>query len=282
MCGGGQRAGVGRLWCGTLVADAMLERQHHGKRRAMTFAGAGGAQAAAVQIDQLARNRQPQPQSAHAAGGAGIGLTEAVEHMRQEVGGNANASIAYAQAQALLFHLQAHAHIALGCGELERVADQVGQHLLEAPGIAEEPQAALQRRIQFQPDLARLCGGLHQFHGAARQPGDVEVFGLQADLAGQDRTHIQQVVDDLRLRARTALDHHQSLAQLGRLEGIGLHQARPSQDRIERRAQFVAERGQEFILDPAGVFGLIACSGFSLQRGLEFGIHARALDHDAG
>lgn len=105
---------------------------------------------------------------------------------------------------------------------------------------------------------------------------------LQTDLAGQNRAHVQKVVDDLRLRTRTALDNHQTPAQMSRLRHLGLHQSRPTQNRVEWRAQLVAERGKEFVLDPAGMLGLRACGGFGLQRQLELGIHAGAFDHDAG
>lgn len=82
--------------------------------------------------------------------------------------------------------------------------------------------------------------------------------------------------------ARAALDDDHALAQIGRLEDVRLHQPRPAQDGVERRAQFVAERGQELVLDPAGMFGLAARAGFCLQRQLELGIHARTFDDDAG
>ena len=91
---------------------------------------------------QLLGDNQPQPGAAVAAGDAGIGLTEGLEQPRLIALRNADAGIAdldfnlhFVIADGALF--DQHVNIAV-LGELDGVADQVGDHLLKTQRIADD------------------------------------------------------------------------------------------------------------------------------------------------
>ena len=75
---------------------------------------------------------------------------------------------------------------------------------------------------------------------------------VEPELAGHDPAQIEQVVDQLNLRARIAVDDLDGPLLLVRSLGRRASEQHlgPAQDGAQRRAQFVRERGQEFVLQP--------------------------------
>ena len=74
---------------------------------------------------------------------------------------------------------------------------------------------------------------------------------VEPELAGHDSAQVQKIVDELNLRARVAVDDFDGpLLLVGSLGRRASEQhLRPAQDCAQRRAQFVRERRQEFVLE---------------------------------
>ena len=67
-------------------------------------------------------------------------------------------------------------------------------------------------------------------------------------LAVGDAGQVEEVIDQPGLELDVAADHGNVGADFRRDVGIGFHRARRHQDRIQRRAQFVTEDGEEAVL----------------------------------
>ena len=111
-------------------------------------------------------------------------------------------------------------------------------------------------------------------HGLTEQRIEREVLEVEADAAGLDLRHIEDVVDDLEQILPAAADVAAIFVIfLGteRPEHIGFHDLGESDDRVERRAQLMAHIGEEFR------FRLIGFFGAGLFGGIFLGQFRRAL-----
>ena len=75
-------------------------------------------------------------------------------------------------------------------------------------------------------------------------------------LAGHDAGDVEDVLDELGLRARVAVDGVDGAGAGGFLELVALEQLRPAHDRVEGRPQLVGQGGQELVLEPVRLPGL--------------------------
>ena len=88
----------------------------------------------------------------------------------------------------------------------------------------------------------------------------LQVYRLQlhAQLARDDARHVEDVFDELCLRLRVPVDDFEPALQARRVGVRIAEHRRPSQDRVERRAQLVRQRGEEFVLQAVRRFRLLA------------------------
>ena len=156
--------------------------------------------------------------------------------------------------------------------ELHGVGQQVPEHLFQAPRIALQHGHGQVFRVDADLFLARHR--LDGFAGALQHVGQIDFSNLQRHLARQDGRHVEQVVDQVNLRAGAALDGGQATLEHGLVVGAHIQQLGPAQHGIERRAQFVADGGEEVVLQAAGAFGLFtgARFGFKQLRAAGFGL----------
>ena len=98
-----------------------------------------------------------------------------------------------------------------------------------------------------------LDGRSQRRHGFADDDDEVDRPDVQAQHAGDDAGDIEEVVDDLGLSPRIALDRLQRIADGRRVKRPRSQHAGPSDDRRQRCAQLVRDRGQELVLGPAGL-----------------------------
>ena len=186
------------------------------------------------------------------AGRRGVRLAEAVEDERQELRGDALARVGDAHDHVRVFAVDGDADAAARAGELDRVGQQVPDHLLQPVRVAPYRAGggvdpALERhRLRERAGRDGVDGGLHD--GA-----DVDGPELEAQLAGDDARDVQQVVDELGLQLRVAVDHLQRALGGGGVERPALQHAHPAEHCRERCAQLVRERGEELVLGAVGV-----------------------------
>ena len=141
--------------------------------------------------------------------------------------------------------------------ELHRIAHQRGEDPFDRQRVRFDRHFG----VDVDPDLDALL---------ARGRRDVEhrpahrLFGAEARVgqpfaAGLEPRHVENVADDMEqifaagqnVRAIVAI-----FLRSQRPEGLASHQLRESDDRVERRAQFMTHVGEEFGLGAVGGFGL--------------------------
>ena len=92
--------------------------------------------------------------------------------------------------------------------------------------------------------------------GGVDDVGEVEPLDVEAELAGDDAGDVEQVLDDLGLGPGIPLDGGEALLDVVGIDLAGAEDLGPAEDGVERGAQLVGERGQEFVLHAVGRFGL--------------------------
>ena len=173
-------------------------------------------------------------------------------------GVHADTGVAHLEAQfqpAQLALAAAHcdADLALA-GELDGIADQVGDHLAQAQRVADQLSRHLGRDLE-QEFESLLLGPLPD-EGDHRLEHFVEFEGvvLEHQLAGLDAGKVQDVVDQREQAATGGVDLAHVVALLG-VEVAGQRQSRQADDRIHRRADLVAHVGEEARLGLGGFLG---------------------------
>jgi hypothetical protein len=71
-------------------------------------------------------------------------------------------------------------------------------------------------------------------------------------LAGDDARDVEEIVDELGLGADVAFERFERAPLCLRRQHVGAQHVRPSKHRVERRAQFVRQRGDELVLGAVG------------------------------
>src|SRR5581483_5627639 len=91
---------------------------------------------------------------------------------------------------------------------------------------------------------------------------------LQHHLTRYHPTHVEKVVDDLRLDAHISRNCFQPALEVLRLDSRMLQELRPSLNGVEWRPQFMRQSRQKLIFQSAHPFGLSSCGPFGLQEQL--------------
>jgi len=84
-----------------------------------------------------------------------------------------------------------------------------------------------------------VTGRVDRFDAAVRHADQVDRLHLETQVAGHAASDVENVVDDLRLRLGVALDGLDRPRRALVVELPGGQHPRPSEDRRERRPQFV-------------------------------------------
>ena len=216
---------------------------------------------AAHLLDQALGNHQAQAGAAGLARQRVVGLAERLEQRAHVLAGQADAGVLHADAQLHAVFLFFFDHRAgddgAFAGELDRVADQVGQDLLEAQRVAHQRQRRVAVDQAHQLQLLGMGGGGEDGQGVLQQVPQVERDAVEHQLAGLDLREVEDLVDDAQQVVGGFFDGAQ-VVQLARGQLAFLQQVGEAEDAVERRADFMAHVGQELGLDAAGLQGLFA------------------------
>ena len=83
-------------------------------------------------------------------------------------------------------------------------------------------------------------------------PTSSTISALEMELAADDARDVEEVFDEPRLRAGVAVDAFEGPRRLIGAARDGLQKdLQPAEDRVERRAQLVRQRGEEFVFQAA-------------------------------
>ena len=188
-------------------------RELHGDGGPMSFARALGADRPAVHLDQLADDGQAQPETSGPSRRSDIGLTEALEHVREELGMDADPGVGDDEARARAGAGHGHADGAPG-GVTISVRDQVLDDPLDAVAIAaDDRRGAVEPRGEPMP-LA-VAVGRDQIGDQLANSEQVHEAEVQLHVAGGRARRVEQILDQARLHGGVALDHLDGAHQAG-------------------------------------------------------------------
>ena len=217
------------------------------------------AHASAHLFHQLAGDVQAQARAAVLARGRGISLGEGFEKFALGLGGDADARVGNFEPHPLRRELAFAVGVARYLqadraffGELQRVAHQVDQNLMQPRLVADDEFGQL--IIQVQNKLQAFLADLENkgVGHALDRVGQVEGFVFELQLAGLDLGKIQNLIDDPEQTARAGSHDFRGLpllvAQLHVQQQIG-----HADDRVQGRAQFVGQVGDERALGGIGL-----------------------------
>jgi len=219
-------------------------------------------QAALHQLHQPARDGKAEAGATIAAAGRGLALHEGLENLRHVAALDADAGVADLAAEQHLLpgtldHLHAYGDAARR-RELDRVVEQLDQHLAQAQCIAHQLPARWQVvKLKLDAELATPGLGTEFIDHGIDQRRRRERAQLEGQLALLQPREVEDVVDHAQEVAAGLLGMAHIVALLvgehGRLE-----QLQHAGDAVQRRAQLVAHHGEEFTLGTAGAIGLRA------------------------
>ncbi len=179
--------------------------------------------------------------------------------MREHLGIDADAGVAHVEAHdeaVAVAGLEARPHLDLArLGELDRVREQVGEHLAQPPAIAAHRggDVLVDPGEQLEAAVVRLRG--EHLADVLDGRAQVEVVHVELELAGLDLREVQDVVDHPEQRLAGARGGLGLLALV--VAELGLQQQLEHPDHaVERRADLVAHVGQELGLGARGLHRL--------------------------
>ena len=253
------RAGQRRQQPRRVVVARRQARQGNAEMEAAALSRrAVDADHAAHGAHQLLRNRQAQPGAAVQARGAAVGLAEGVEQALLLLGADAHAAVADGEPQAVPVRprLPRYLHHDLAArGELEGIAHQVDQHLAQAQRIAGQAHRHVRVGPGHQLQAFFRRAPRKQVHHLVEHIRQVERHAFQRQLARLDLGKVQDVVDDAQQILAGAVDLVEVIARLrGQVEVRA--EAGKAEDGVHRRADLVADIGQEVALGAGGGFGI--------------------------
>ena len=186
--------------------------------------------------------------------GAAIGLAEGFKNQGLLVGGDADAGVLHCERQRVVGvarHMQCHGALV---GELERVGQQVLEHLAQALWVGFEAGRCVGRHGGGELQAFFLRHWAQRVDQRLQRPGDVNGFYLYGGLSGFDLRQVQDVVDQRQQVVARGVNRLRKLHLLGaQVAGLVVGQ-QLGQDEcgVQRRAQFVAHIGQKFAFVLAG------------------------------
>ena len=111
--------------------------------------------------------------------------------------------------------------------------------------------------IDFDAHALRVGRRHHRRARLVQDPRQIDRLDVQAQPAGDDARDVEHVLDDLLQRGRVALDDVERRLASCRAAASEAQHARVAEHGVERRAEFVRQRRQEFVLQPAGLVGAL-------------------------
>ena len=114
--------------------------------------------------------------------------------------------------------------------------------------------------MTFEDDVALGCALAHHLHAIGDDIGEIDAADIERHAAGLDLRHVENVVDDFEQIVAACQDIAGVFLVLGmaeRAEQRLLHHLGEADDGVERRAQLVADIGEELGFGAIGRFGPI-------------------------
>ena len=229
----------------------------------------------------MAHDREAEAQPAVVAGVGGIALAEALEDVGKDLRADALAGVLDGDHHVGIDPLDARGDAPAPGRELDRVRDQVPDHLPQAVGVAgHQAGRGIEDGLYLDPTRVRRR---HQRLDGRRHHGrHLDGAHVQAELRPHDARQVEDVRDHLLLRAGVAVDGVEGAGLGGLVQASASQQVDPPDDGGERRPQLVGQGGQELVLDAAGCLRLLAGVIGLGQQPLALALRPLALGDVAG
>ena len=158
-------------------------------------------------------------------------------------------------------------------GEFDAIREQVPNHLLQSRRVAGNHS---RRRIVLHPQSNSFGFGCrpHDLNGRLNHRQEIDRLHVQIEFAADDARHVHQIFNQLCLNPGVAFDGLNRVLRGFRIERLTSHYRKPAQDRGQRCPQLVRQRGQKFVFDAIGNFGLSSCFMLSGQKLFAFFLSA--------
>jgi hypothetical protein len=256
-------------------------READGEERALTVAITAGGNKAAVAFDDFPADGESEPESAELAGDGAISLSERLEDLVECVGMDAHAGVADGGDDAVSIGKGSERNRTPGRGKLEGVAEKIGQDLGKTDAIAFNPEGM---RGAFEGKAKGLGLGLRveELGNVSNQDVEVEGLELHFHFAMLNAGHVQQIVDEPGFQFDVAADDIELFAEVGIETGIITEQGGSDEDGVQRRAELMAEDGDEIVLGGVGILGDSACLLGGVHGGGEVALGAFSVGDVAG
>ena len=159
----------------------------------------------------------------------------------------------------------AHRHTPAGRRELDRVREQVPDHLRQPVGVADERADSA---VEFGVDPDRLGIGrrANRLDCTPHQIEQPHRPRFEPELAADRPRHVEQVVHQPRLCARIAIDGLDRHLAPALIEVARRQHVRPALNRGQRRAQLMRHRHEELILQRARGLRLAPRAPLAIER----------------
>ena len=125
--------------------------------------------------------------------------------MRDELGTDALPRVGHHDAHEPAVQRDAHADGAALIREFERVRQQIPDHLPQTIRIAfDQTLTRLETRLEFY--AFHVCRRSQRIERGFNNRREIERMKIETKIAGDDSRHVEQIVNEPRLRTRVALD----------------------------------------------------------------------------
>src|SRR6185312_4438493 len=187
-----------------LHRDTLVLRMCHADREMELRTHADFAfdpQLSAHHFNQVPGNRESKPRAAKLACSGSIGLVERFENCRQLFRGDSDAGVRDHEMQHVRCVFVDLGHYAQRnfafAGELQRVAEQVDEHLAQAAGVARNNLGNLRRYLAQQLNAFLVGPQRKRLHRTFNAIAKTEVHFFEVYLTGLDLGKVEDVVDDI-------------------------------------------------------------------------------------
>ena len=222
---------------------------------------------AAHRAQKLLTDREAEPGSAGAAFRM-HDLFERLEDSLQFIRIHADAGIAHLETNpAHCAHFNEQAHAAL-IGKVERIHEQIQEHLTQAPFVGAHGLRHVGRHTPDEIDVFLRHLHFNDLADGVERARERHIGHLDAQTARFDAREIECIADQCEQMFATALNHADAFAMLRAQARVAPQDLRITENRIQRRAQFVAHVRQKFAFRAVRRLRRTAC--LALHRRVAF------------
>jgi hypothetical protein len=212
---------------------------------------------AAHEVDEAPGDGEAEAGAAEAAGGGAIGLNELLKDALLEIGRHAGSSVGDREGERGpvfgVVEIDGDRDLA-DASELDGVAHQIDENLLETDGIAVNPFRGVGPDGPLPVEILLAGERSEDAIDLGEHGGEMNGEPFDGHAAGFDLRRVEQVVQDGELQFGGTPDGFDVGLLLGG-EGRGDEQVEGAEDAIHGRADFVADVSEELRLGAVGQFG---------------------------